>query len=100
MNKQFWLEIMGLVVKYYASTKMLSKQLAKAVVLNVLKLSGPTGYLTGLILAKVIELGLVELKDLGQKFKDHRALKKFKEELPKGNTDERKKLEESILTGD
>jgi hypothetical protein len=99
MNKQFWLEIAGMFVKHYASTKMLSKQLAKAVVLNVLKLSGPVGYITGLILAKVIEYGLVELKDLEQKFKDHKTLKEFKEELPNGNTEKRKELEEDILSG-
>lgn len=96
-----WLSFFKLVASNTGSGKLFSKAVVKSIVMFVLKFSGLKGWIAGQILYPLLKSALIDLYTLPQVFKDHAAVKKFKKEIEsgKGNTDERKKLEESILTG-
>jgi hypothetical protein len=103
VNKNAWLaalkDIFLYVLKGFGTAKAVSKIAAKYLITYILKLTGPTGYIVGLVLPKLIEWGLVELRELSEEIKDKKTAKDLEKELPNGNTDKRKELEKSILEG-
>lgn len=99
MNKIPWLDLLKYIVAGLGSVKTISKVTAKVIVKYILMWSGPQGFITSIILSRVVQYGLIELNDLRLEFRDHVTLKKFKKELPSGNTDKRKELENDILSG-
>ena len=98
MDKVPWLLIFNYILKGVGSAKGISKLTAKVIVKYVLAFSGPTGWITSLLLSKVLKYGIIELGDLRQEFKDKLNLKKF-DKIKHESSKERDDLEEKILTG-
>lgn len=96
-----WLSLFKLIAANTGSGKLFSKAVVQAIVKFVLKWSGVKGFLASQILYPVLKTLILEIYELPQEFRDHVAVKKFKKEIEsgKGNTPERQKLEEDILTG-
>lgn len=91
-----WLEIIKMLLPA-KTVKDLSKALAKAVVMFVLKWSGPQGWITSIVLSKAIKFGLIEAKEFVQSIKDNKTISDgdYLETLPA--TDEIKKKRKENL---
>ncbi len=92
-------EVLKLLTAGMKTTKGFSQAVAKSIVTFVLRWSGPQGWVASLLLSKVIYYGIIELKDLGQEWKDHHEIKKYKKAIEQKDEQKRKELEEEILTG-
>lgn len=96
-----WLSFFKKIAANTGTGKLFSKAVVQAIVMFVLKFSGVKGFIATQILYPLLKSTLIDLYNLPQAFHDHAAVKKFKKEIEsgKGNTPERQKLEEDILTG-
>lgn len=96
-----WLSLFKLIAANTGSGKLFSKAVVQAIVLYIIKFSGVEGFIAAQILYPLLKSTLIDLYTLPQAFKDHFAVKKFKKEIESGagNTPERQKSEEDILTG-
>lgn len=80
-----WSEILKILIPNLKSVKDFSKSLAKILVKYILKLSGPQGFITSLILEKCIKWGLVEIENVVQKIKDDHLEKNLENALKEGD---------------
>ena len=80
-----WSEILKILILNLKSVKDFSKSLAKILVKYILKLSGPQGFITSLILEKCIKWGLVEIENVVQKIKDDHLEKNLENALKEGD---------------
>lgn len=92
-----WLDIVKLLIPNTKSVKDFSKALAKAIVMFILKWSGPQGWITSILLSKAIKYGLIEVKEFVQEIKDNKTISDgdYLETLPV--TDEVKKKRKENL---
>ena len=99
MNNLPWSEILKILTPNLKTVKGFSKALAKVVVKFILKLSGPQGYVTSLILAHAIKWGLIEIQDIVQELKDKKAVKDLDESLKSGDVEKIKQDGKKVLEG-
>lgn len=90
-----WLEVFKIIIANLKSVRGLSKALAKFVVKFLLKYSGPQGFITSLILEKIIKYGIIEGRDIIQKNKDNKTIKigDYLEQMPATDEIKRKRKE-------
>lgn len=94
-----WSEILKILIPNLKSVKDFSKSLAKILVKYILKLSGPQGFITSLILEKCIKWGLVEIENVVQKIKDDHLEKNLENALKEGDKDKIKDAGKKVLEG-
>lgn len=94
-----WLEILKLLTPNLKTVKGFSKALAKVIVQYVLKLSGPQGFITSLILTQAIKYGLVEIEDKVQEIKDKKASNDLDKSIKSGDVEKIKEDGKKILEG-
>ena len=92
-----WLDLIKAVIPNLGSAKNFSKALAKAIVMFILKWSGPQGWITSIILGKAIKYGLIEAKEFVQEIKDNKTISDgdYLETLP-ATDDVKKKRKENL----
>jgi len=99
MNNLPWSEILKILTPNLKTVKGFSKALAKVVVKYILKLSGPQGFITSLILSQAIKYGLVEIQDKVQEIKDKKAIQDLDESLKSGDVEKIKQDGKKVLEG-
>lgn len=95
MNNVPWLDILKMLLPNLKTVKGFSKALAKAIVMFILKWSGPQGWITSIILSRAIKFGLIEGKEFIQKIKDNHTISDgdYLETLPATDKIKRKRKE-------
>ena len=101
MKSVDWLSFFKFIATRTSTSKVFTKAVVKSIVTYILKFSGVKGYIASQILYPVLKTAILEIYEIPQELRDHIAVKKFKKEIEsdKGNTPERQKSEEDILTG-